>query len=199
MATFDRGFKIWGERTSIGVRRELSIRPHGPLLAHDLAKLLEVEIITPDDVQALQASDKFQLLKNDPSGWSAVTIQGPDRHVIIYNPRHSLGRQSSDLMHELAHIIIGHEPSRLIISQNGDLIMRSYNQKQEDEAAWLSGCLLLPREALLFIRKSGMSDKEACERYRVSLPMLNARLRLTGVMLQMKRLSRLGRTRQAKS
>lgn len=196
MPTFDRGFKIWAERTAVGVRRELGIRAYDPLFARDLARLLKVELITPHDLDGLDDAHKHQLLKVDPGGWSAVTVEAPGRHVVIYNPQHSVGRQSSDQMHELAHILIGHEPSRLIISQDGTWIMRSYDQKQEDEAAWLSGCLLLPREALLYVIKSWVSEEEAIERYLVSRQMLVSRMNLTGVNVQMQRLARLRKNKQ---
>jgi len=52
-------------------------------------------------------------------------------------------------MHELAHLIIGHEPARVVVSPDMILAVRTYDQGQEEEAAWLSGCLLLPRPALL--------------------------------------------------
>lgn len=191
MATFDRGFKIWAERTSVSIRRELGIQPHDPLSAFNLAQFLKVELITPHHIQGLNPSHKRQLLSSDPNGWSAVTVEGSGRHVVIYNPQHSPGRQSSDQLHELAHILIGHEPSRLIISQDETWVMRSYDQKQEDEAAWLSGCLLLPREALLFIAEYRLSDEEACKQYRVSRQMLISRRNLTGVTLQIQRHVRL--------
>ncbi|MFZ5862378.1 MAG: ImmA/IrrE family metallo-endopeptidase [Nitrospirota bacterium] len=187
MATFDRGFKIWAERTSVGVRRELGVQAHGPLFAPDLARFLKVELITPHDVQGLEPSHKRQLLNADPDGWSAVTVESAGRHIVVYNPKHSFGRQSSDQMHELAHILIGHEASRLVISQDGAWVMRSYDQKQEDEAAWFSGCLLLPREALLYIARHQIPDDAACEQYRVSLPMLVSRRNLSGVALQLRR------------
>lgn len=71
------------------------------------------------------------------------------------------GRPASDLMHELAHIIIGHEPARVDVTEDGALIWNSHDQRQEDEANWLSGCLLLPREALSWIRRQRLDDRAA--------------------------------------
>ena len=187
MPTFERGFKVWAERTSISLRRELGIKSCDPLIPHELALFLKVDMKTPNDIQGLSQSHKRQLLNIDPKGWSAVTVETPEKHVIIYNPHHSIARQSSDQMHELAHILIKHEPSQLILCPNGDWVMRSYDQKQEDEAAWFSGCLLLPREALLEILKNGGSDEEACRHYGVSKRMLMARRNLSGVNIQMRR------------
>jgi len=90
-------------------------------------------------------------------------------------------------MHELSHLLIGHSPVRVDISQNGALLLNTYDKKQEDEAAWLSGCLLLPREALLLIRKRRMTLQAAAREYEVSLRMLNYRMGVTGVDYQIAR------------
>src|ERR1700694_402211 len=46
------------------------------------------------------------------------------------------------------------------------------NEDQEQEADWLAGCLLLPRDALLAIRRRRLSDEETCSEYGVSPAML---------------------------
>ncbi len=193
MATFDRGFKIWAERTAIALRKELGLQPYDPLPAPALATHLDVELCTPLQFEELSEADRRQLLEVDPQGWSAVTIERPNRHLVIYNPKHSAGRIASDQMHELSHIVIGHSPSKIIISSDGELFMRSYDQKQEDEAAWLSGCLLLPREALLYISRRRISDDDARKQYIVSEAMLNSRRNLSGISKQLQRLKHLKR------
>jgi hypothetical protein len=35
--------------------------------------------------------------------------------------------------------------------------LRTYNKDQEDDANWLAGCILLPREALLYARRCGIN------------------------------------------
>lgn len=91
-----------------------------------------------------------QLLKLDPWGWSAAGVQVHHRGIVIYNPRHSSGRQVSDITHELAHFILDHQPAKIVLSADLDGVsMRSFNQKQEDEANCLAWTLLLPREGLM--------------------------------------------------
>ena len=41
------------------------------------------------------------------------------------------------------------------------IALRAHNKEQEDEASWLAGCLLLPRDALFSIRRRRLSDEEA--------------------------------------
>ncbi len=187
---FNRGFKSWAERSSVSIRKELGIKAHDPLAPDQLADHLGIELWSPEQITDLPKQSRDQLLQIDPEGWSGVTIQLGDRALIIYNPRHSLRRQASDKMHELAHILIGHEPAKIVLSQNGAMVMRSYDQKQEDEAVWLAGCLLLPREALLFIARQRLDISGACQLFCVSKQLLIYRMNVTGVSLQIQHLGR---------
>jgi hypothetical protein len=65
--------------------------------------------------------------------------------------------------------------------------LSSYNRAQEEEANWLSGALLLPRDALFNIRKKQLMDESACRLYGCSQDMLTFRFRVTAVDLQLKR------------
>jgi Zn-dependent peptidase ImmA (M78 family) len=93
-------------------------------------------------------------------------------------------------MHELAHLILDHRPATIIMSQDGMMVMRSYDQRQEDEANWLAWCLLLPREALLFCKRLNLSVTEIAERYGVTETLVNFRMRITGVEAQVKAIRR---------
>lgn len=190
MAGFDRGFKSWAERTALAFRRTFELRSSDPLDTLQLSKHLDVKLITPNDVTGLPANCLQQLLVIDKDGWSAVTLSKSDKHTVIYNPRHSEGRRSSDIMHELSHLIIGHEPSKLILSPDGGTVLRSHDPKQEDEASWLAGCLLLPREALVHIIRVRMPDPVVCSSYKVSNDLLRYRLNITGVTYQMRKYAR---------
>ena len=69
---------------------------------------------------------------------------------------------------------------------NSGMALRTHNEEQEQEANWLAGCLLLPREALILIRRKGTSDEEACSEYGVSPAMLRFRINVTGVDVQLR-------------
>src|SRR5690349_3227435 len=160
MSTLERGFKAWSERMSAGIRRDIGLRPEQPLSPRDLAGYLDVTLWTPNDVPDLPAALVEQLLEVDHSGWSAVTHQIDGRAIIVYNSRHSPARQSADIAHELAHLLLDHEPGTLILSHDGAIAMRSFNAKQEEEASWLAACLLLPRVALLREMRAGKGPAE---------------------------------------
>jgi hypothetical protein len=181
MATLERGFKTWAERTSGAIRNELSLPSHAPLDPKKLAFVLGVRLATPEEFPGLPKDTSDQLLLRDPGGWSAVTLSVGGKSIVIYNPKHSHARQASDIAHELAHLILEHQPAKMVISLDGAMVMRSYNSEQEDEANWLAWCLLLPREALLQAKRTGMSTAEIAEAYGVSESLVDFRLGITGV------------------
>jgi len=187
MTTFDRGFKSRAELTSLTVRRELDLAPADPLDPKKLANFLDVKLWTPDDVPGLPKDVRDQLLNKDPGGWSAVSMLIDGHGLVIYNPKTSLGRRASDIAHELGHFILDHEPCRIILSPDGSTAMRSFDQKQEDEANWLAWCLLLPREALISAKRARLSADEIASRYGVSKKLVTFRLGVSGVDLQFKR------------
>jgi Zn-dependent peptidase ImmA (M78 family) len=106
---------------------------------------------------------------------------------VIYKPVQSTGRRNNVIMHELAHIVLGHELADACLLEDGSLVPGNFSQDQEYEADWLAGTLLLPRPALLLIRAQRLSDQAACSAYLVSRDMLNWRIRMTGVDHQLSR------------
>jgi hypothetical protein len=184
---FERGFKTWCETYSVQRRVELGLAPNDPLDARALAEHLGVRVWTPSDVPGLSADTMAVLLRNDgttPSCWSAVTLVVGATVVVILNSSHSAGRQSSDLMHELAHRIRGHRAQEIDVSEEGLMLLRDYERLYEEEADWLAGCLLLPRTALLSIKKKRLESAEATQVYGVSQSMLSYRMAVTGVNRQ---------------
>jgi len=183
---FERGFKSWSENVAISVRNELSLQSTDPLPPDRLADHLGIHLWTPRDLE-IDAQDLATLVEEEQDGWSAFTVSWVGRSAIVFNSAHSRRRQSSDIMHELSHVVIGHEPARVALVLDQPLVLRTFDRKQEEEAAWLAGCLLLPRPALLAITDSGRSESAACLKYMVSEDLLTYRLNVTGVMLQISR------------
>lgn len=181
-----RGYKAWCERFSADTRRDLDLPSTAPLGARQLATHLGIRVWTPDDVPGLPAETRKVLLRNDgtPSCWSAVTLIVGEKTLVILNSSHSPARQASDLMHELAHRIRNHEPEEMSISSEGLMLLKAYDKEQEEEADWLAGVLLLPRDALVHIRRQGMPDEEVIASYGVSKRMYTYRVSMTGVNRQ---------------
>lgn len=183
---FRRGFKSQCERRSTELRRRLGLDAESPLKAFDVARHVGgITIWSAAQVSGLSREDFNQLTVKDAESWSAFTQRHGERHLIVYNPAQSRPRINSVVMHELSHILLGHELHSYDRSDDGHLILGNYDQNQEDEANWLGGTLLLPRPALLSIRRDGLSNDQARMMFQVSHEMLNWRFRMTGVDYQL--------------
>ena len=77
--------------------------------------------------------------------------------------------------------------SRVMFFPDGNIALRTYDQTQEDEANWLAGCLLLPRDALMHIKAHRIAEELAARTYQVSVQLLKYRLNVTGVTAQFRR------------
>ena len=191
---FARGFKARCENMAETIRRELGRRPYDVVSATELAAYVGARLIAPSDIPGMSESSLRVLLKDDREDWSAATISdASELPIVIYNPANSLGRRSSDIAHELAHVLLRHEPSKLLFTPDLTWAFRSYDGPAEAEAAWLSGCLLLPRPALLQIAEMDLSETEAAARYVVSEQLLGYRKAVTAVTRQLERRRAAGR------
>ena len=184
---FRRGFKTWCETVATQKRRSLKVPATGPLDARLLAKDMGVLVVYIDQVPNLTPGTLEQLTGHDPDSWSAVTVCWNNKYLIVMNSSHAPTRQSSSLMHEISHLIIGHKPARLDVTPDGLMILSSYDKNNEEEANWLAAALLLPREALLHIRRRGMTNEEAANAFGCSVQMFTFRINTTGVDLQLRR------------
>ena len=187
---FRRGFKSQCERRSVEFRKQFGLSKDAALSADTLAEELAVTVWSVDDVSGVSAAANCVLVDANDRSWSALTMRFGPHHLIVYKPVPSYRRRNSVIMHELSHIILGHELASACILDDGSLVPGNFNQDQEDEADWLAGTLLLPRPALISIRRRGISDSAACEEHIVSQDMLKWRLRMTGVDYQLSQKSR---------
>jgi hypothetical protein len=192
MTSFRRGFKTWCENAAAGFRRDLQLPADSPLDPRALAQHLKIVVWTPDDVARLgnlAQAHRDQLLVHDASSWSAVTLILPSRKIVIVNSRHVPVRQNSDIMHELAHLVLEHEPARVDMTPARLMILDTYDKAQEEEADWLSGALLVPRDALLHWLVRDPRDEYAASHFNVSTAMIAWRRQVTGVDIQLRRRS----------
>jgi Zn-dependent peptidase ImmA (M78 family) len=163
----------------------MGLRPHDLLDIRQLAKHLNVEVISADQLVDRARLEKLERLQ--PGAFSAATFHLPGgKTVVVYNPcNDDPGRTNSDLGHELAHILLDHDVRE--IQQLADHTFITCNPEQEEEATWLAGCLLLPRPLLLREAYTGTSSEAIAAKYQVSQHMARFRLNTSGVLLQARR------------
>ena len=181
-----RGFKSWCERTAAEYRQTLGIPITAALDPRVLAQHLNVRVLMPEEVLGLANASLTQLTVSGRDSWSAVTISHSGVRLVILNSGHPETRQANSLAHELAHIILNHTSDNARVSQEGFLFRSRFDEDQEKEADWLSGCLLLPREGLFHAYCRTPHPEILATRFRVSEALVNWRLRSTGIMRQAK-------------
>ncbi|HKC69337.1 MAG TPA: ImmA/IrrE family metallo-endopeptidase [Bacteroidia bacterium] len=183
-----RGFRKKAEDHAVSFRETLGLEYHDHLPARVLAEHLSVPIICPSNIKGLSDHHLDVLLKPNKSKWSAATIEVEDgTKLIIHNSSHAPTRQESDLMHELAHLICGHEMSAIGKNRKEfPFAMRDFDENQENEANWLGGCLQMPREGLVWAFRNGMSIDQIALHYKASKAMANFRVFKEGLHKQFK-------------
>ena len=188
-----RGFKSEAERIARRVRVDLGLSAADPVAPELIAELLGIEVRAGDE---LLPRERFQELEDiQPDAFSACTLRPSlDRVVVVHNPLSPKTRQKSDVAHELAHMLLDHELSR--VQRLGDITFLSCDPVQEEEAAWLSGCLLLPRALLLAEVSRGAGAEDIAQKHGVSERMAQYRLDVTGVVRQNQAAVRKKRTQQ---
>jgi Zn-dependent peptidase ImmA (M78 family) len=128
-----------------------------------------------DLIELSKISPGCAFLGRDSSSFSAVTVPCGCRTAIVHNDVHHDCRQRSNICHELAHCFLGHECTPPL-TDDGD---RTHDGGVEAEATFLSGVLLIPNEAAMYIVRNGLVA-QAQGIYGVSRPMLTYRLRVSG-------------------
>ena len=179
-----RGFKAEAERLATRLRMELGLPANARMDVRQLAQHLGVDVRSADELVPLSELKKLDELQ--PQCFSAATIHLPNGKVVaVTNPLNEpIARRDSDLAHELAHLILGHQPSQ--VDRIGDLTFFDCDPEQEEEANWLAGCLLLPRPLLLAAVKRGLTVEQIAEENSVSIQMARFRLNTSGVYFQVK-------------
>jgi len=185
-----RGFKTRANQIAQEIREEMGLSATDPLNQWQLAEHLAISLVPLTSLASEAASAVGHFRGGPNSAFSAITVFRGTARLIVYNDRHSSGRQASDLAHELAHALLLHPPKPSL-----GLGGRDWDAELEAEAAWLSGALLIPDEAALSIARSGMSTNSAAEYYGVSEKMVSYRLGVTAAYARIERTERFSRRR----
>ena len=91
-------------------------------------------------------------------------------------------RTNATLMEEVAHVFLGHQPSRLKVvaeTENGQTVSREY-RKADEEAAYATGAAaLVPFSALRRFVLEGQTAPRIAKHFRVSRELVDYRLKVT--------------------
>jgi hypothetical protein len=167
-------FKHRCEAIAVDWRHYFHLRAFDPLPAEQLLQALGGEAITPDQLVNVSSEVISQLLNG--SDWSAGLIR---RHplLILCRPDHTPARHQSDMMHEIAHILLKHP----LIDFNPETGLPMRDQSYEAEATYLGGCLQIPRLGLRWITQQGFTTKQIANHFTASEGMVRLRANMTGI------------------
>jgi Zn-dependent peptidase ImmA (M78 family) len=181
--TLRRGFKAEAEREATRLRQELGLQPHDGLDPRTLASHLGIDVVDADALVSRRDLEELERLQ--AYAFSAATFAIAGRKIIVVNPLHTPGRQNSDLAHELAHIIVGHNLSE--IRELSGQPFRTCRPDEEEEATAFGGTLLLPRALLISAGRRHASVEQIASENQVTADMARYRYNTTGVARQLTR------------
>ncbi|MBI1183588.1 ImmA/IrrE family metallo-endopeptidase [bacterium] len=179
-----RGFKTKCDSICSQIRNALRIDDYAALPEYALANHLGLKIFKPSDLLAFGFRKKhLNVLCNANSrDFSAVAIKAKSCVLITFNEAHSPARIKSSLVHEMAHIICDHDFTQF----DADTSLREFPKDEEEEADWLAGCLLIPRNGIIWAGRKGMNLDDLANHYEVSVQMARWRVNKTGVKNQLR-------------
>lgn len=168
-------FKRRCEAIATERRQRLGLKAYEPLPADRLAAHLGASIV---DLEAFpHLEEQFRILLESGDNWSASIVH-EDPIRIVNNPNHTGARRESNLMHELAHILLKH-PMVEFDTAGEPLRQKRY----ENEATYLGGCLQIPRRGLLWVTQKGMKPYQISQYFGASEEMVSLRCNATGIKI----------------
>ena len=178
--TLPRGFKAEAERTAARLRTELGVEDHAPVDVKDVAEQSGVRVLAATDLVDKERLEEIEAIQ--AFAFSACTFEINDRHVIVFNPIRTPERTTSDIAHELAHLLLGHDLAEVQFLDG--VPFRTCRADQEEQATALGGTILLPRPLLLRQARAGATIESIAEAHCVTEEMARFRWNTTGVARQ---------------
>lgn len=165
-------------------RDELGLGPLDPLDPYALARGHGISVYPidelPDEYCSKEAVTHFAVSK--PRVWSAALVPFGGVRLILENTGHSLARRCSSVAHEMSHHLLEHRFSDVLLTDDG---CRKIESKNEIEADFLAGELLIPYQAALKAAFAGKTNDELAAIYGVS-PQF-AQMRMKGARIHAQR------------
>lgn len=171
-----RGFKAAAERRALAEREAIGLNATVPLDPLALAEMHGYSVIALGDLPGVPPEHVEQLRTHDTRAFSAAAVVLGSAAIIVVNDGHTEARQANSITHELAHLLLGHEPVPAFAGPG----VRTLTKLDEDEADWLAGCLLVPKSGIGEVMTACGSDLTvAAAHYRVSVELMRWRHNVT--------------------
>ena len=148
-------------------RVDLELGPRDPLDPYALAEAHGIPVYGLADCvdHGLPQQIYAHFASTNVSSWSAMLVPIGTARVIIENDEHSLVRRRSNIAHELGHHLLEHPFDQVLLGEDHK---RIFNDKQEKEAKYIAGELLIPLMAAERMAFEGWDNARVAARYGVS-------------------------------
>lgn len=164
------------EEVATTQRSQLSCKAFERLPTRVLAQHFQATLFTAETVPNTEL-EQVKLLCNSDNWSAGIICKNP--LWIVHNSRHAPTRQESNLMHELAHVILKHE----MVGYDPKTGMPLRQQQDEDEAVYLGGCLQIPKRGLLWAVQKKMNIAQIALHFNASEEMVKFRINVNGITL----------------
>ena len=168
-----RGFKTEAEQYASEFRAELRLATDGPLCPFQLAAWLEIPVVPLSKLDGFDAANPNY--HPGETQFHAATLARGTHKTIFHNDSKHPNRQRSNVMHEIAHILLGH-PAHPPLMEDG---CRNFDSLLEHEAKELSFALRVSKPAARKIIATHMTLSQASVIYGTSTELIEYRIRIT--------------------
>jgi Zn-dependent peptidase ImmA (M78 family) len=169
-------FRRRAEMLATAERTELGLTPTCRLDPRLLAERHGIRVVELSALPGVTEEERALLMKRDSKDLSALLVGEKGQAVMIVNDAHTPARQANSMCHEVAHLLLGHSAGP-IVDEAG---VRVYPERQEDEANWLAGALLVPVKGLRMLHPKN-TRPQIEENFGVSAELLRWRCNKHGM------------------
>ncbi|WP_217370376.1 ImmA/IrrE family metallo-endopeptidase [Nonomuraea antri] len=148
-------------------REGLGLSPTDPLDPYALAEAHGIPVYGLEGLLAHGVSDEAfsHFAMGNSTVWSAALLPLGTARVIVENESHARVRRRSNIAHELGHFLLEHPFDNVILGEDHK---RQFDERQEKEATFMAGELLIPLAAAERMAFHGWDNARVAEAYEVS-------------------------------
>ena len=170
------------ERIALKIREFAATPIDQPLNPWKLAPFVKIRVMDLKAVEGLSDESRSLLLGDNGKSWSGGASRPlPDGWRLVFlNPNHTRERQAATLMEEICHVILGHSPTRLLLSEqtNKGIRFRNFDKNQEEVAYSVGAATLIPYFPLKHAVKAKLSADIIARRFGVSRDLVEYRIKV---------------------
>jgi hypothetical protein len=140
--------------------------------------------VVPVHFQSLTADELRHLRALGRSHWSGGVYPEPlpdGSRLCMLNPDDPPRRNRITLMEEICHRYFNHQPTKLVVREDG-LLIRDFNDALEKQAFGVGAAVLMPWSLFFPRLNAGMSTVELSDEFDVTTQLVEYRIKITGAM-----------------